>query len=213
MAHIHLPEGSLPLIWALVWWAACVLAIAGAVYYIRNIKAVPGQALTLTGLCTAAAFAIFQIEVPIFGGVHLNLTPLIGILIGPGFGTIVSFIVNIFSAAIGHGGWGLIGANTLINISEITAGYYLYMALGKGSFNTFWRAATAALVALLIGNIVMVTLVVVSGIQGVEQSRIAILYGLAIVVGINMAVAVIESVMTGFMVSYIRKVRPDILAR
>ena len=87
--------------------------------------------ITLAAFCTAAAFAVFQVSIPLFGGVHLNLTPLIGILVGPVIGSFIVLIVNILSAAIGHGGWGLIGANLLVNIIEVIVAYSLFRGLKK----------------------------------------------------------------------------------
>jgi cobalt/nickel transport system permease protein len=39
------------------------------------------------------------------------------------------------------------------------------------------------------------------------------LYGLSLLAGVNMGVAVIEAIVTGYIVSYIEKVRPDMLRR
>jgi len=39
------------------------------------------------------------------------------------------------------------------------------------------------------------------------------LYGLSLLAGVNMGVAVIEAVVTGYVVSYIERVRPDMLRR
>jgi cobalt/nickel transport system permease protein len=47
----------------------------------------------------------------------------------------------------------------------------------------------------------------------VTQSRIDMLYGLSLLAGVNMGVAVIEAVVTGYVVSYIERVRPDMLRR
>ena len=117
MAHIHLPDGSFTLFWVLVWWI-CALALIGAAIRLARRGGLDSRKITVAAFVTAAAFAVFQLEVPLFGGVHLNLTPLIGILVGPVLGSLVVFIVNILSAATGHGGWGLIGANILVNFSD-----------------------------------------------------------------------------------------------
>ena len=82
-------------------------------------------------MLTAASFAIFQVNIPLFGGVHMNLTPLIGILGGPAVGGVIVFIVNVLSAAIGHGGWILIGANVLVNMTEVSAAFGTYKWLVK----------------------------------------------------------------------------------
>jgi cobalt/nickel transport system permease protein len=167
--------------------------------------------LTLAGMCTAASFAIFQVNIPLFGGVHMNLTPLIGILVGPAVGGIIVFLVNILSAAIGHGGWGMIGANTLVNLTEVSIAYGMYYWLGKAKLSSFSRAGIATLAGLLSGNVVLIVIILISGVQGVTQSLTNILYGLTLLVGVNMGVAAIEAVLTGYAVAYIHRVRPDML--
>src|SRR5512137_1806795 len=110
MAHIHLEDGAFSLQWTLVWWIVSIVAIGLCLYWLRNVKKVDNRTITIAGLLTAAAFAVFQVNIPLFGGVHLNLTPLIGILGGPVYGSLIVLIINILSAAFGHGGWALIGA-------------------------------------------------------------------------------------------------------
>ncbi len=109
VAHIHLEDGSFTLFWVIVWWAIALLLISAALFWVRSVKKTDNRKITLAAFCTAAAFAIFQVSIPLFGGVPLNLTPLIGILAGPAIGSFVVLIINILSAAIGHGGWGMIG--------------------------------------------------------------------------------------------------------
>lgn len=211
MAHIHLEDGSFTIFWVAAWWLLAILVIGLCIFYLRKFKKADNRLITLAGLCTAAAFALFQINIPIAGGVHMNLTPLIGILTGPAIGSIIVLIVNIFSAAIGHGGWGLIGANCLVNITEVVTAYFLFKWLGRLKFDTFSRAGIATLLGLFVGNIAMIAIIMISGVQGVNQTAWDIFWGLSIIAGINMIVAVIEAVVTGYIVSYIERVRPDIL--
>jgi len=211
MAHIHLGDGSFTLFWVVFWWIVMVVIVASALAWLRRGPAINNRRLTLAAFCTAAAFAVFQVEIPLFGGVHLNLTPLIGILTGPAIGTLIALIVNILSAAIGHGGWGLIGANTVVNIIEITSAYGIYRVLGSLLQGPFSRAGIATLGALTLGNGAMVAIILISGIQGVTQTAAQILSGLAILVAINLGVAVVEALITGSIVQYIRKVHPEML--
>ena len=211
MAHIHLGDGSFSLIWVIAWWAAMVVIVGISLVWLRRGGPVDNRRITMAAFCTAAAFAVFQVEIPLFGGVHLNLTPLIGILTGPTIGTLIALIVNVLSAAIGHGGWGLIGANTIINIVEITSAYGIYRVLGSLLRGTFSRAGIATLGALTLGNGAMVAIILISGIQGVSQTTAQILSGLAILVAINLGVAVVEVLLTGYIVQYIRRVHPDML--
>jgi cobalt/nickel transport system permease protein len=211
MAHIHLEDGAFSLYWVAVWWIAAIILIGISLWLIRSEKRPDRRKITLAAFCTAAAFALFQVSIPIFGGVHLNLTPLIGILTGPAAGSLVVLIINILSSAIGHGGWGLIGANTLVNIVEVSIGYATFRLLKSTVTDLFSRAGIATIFGLLCGNIVMILIVVISGVQGVNQTSGQILTGLLLIAAVNMGVAVIEAFISGLIVAYIGKVRPDLL--
>jgi cobalt/nickel transport system permease protein len=212
MAHIHLEDGAFSLQWISTWWILSIILVCLCIYWMKKVKKnYDNKVLTIAGMCTAASFAIFQVNIPLFGGVHMNLTPLIGILVGPAVGGIIVFIVNILSAAIGHGGWGMIGANTLVNLTEVSVAYFTYRGLAKAKLSSFSRAGIATLAGLLFGNVTMIVVILVSGIQGVTQRHMDILYGLSLLAGVNMGVAVIEAVLTGYVVSYLQKVRPDML--
>lgn len=211
MAHIHLEDGSFTLQWVLVWWIIALVLIGAALYLLRrDIKPDPKK-ITIAAFVTTAAFALFQVQVPIFGGVHMNLTPLIGILTGPLLGSLIVCVVNILSAAIGHGGWGLVGANIMVNFSEVTVAWFVFQGMKKITLGRFSQAGISAFAALLVGNIVMMGIIIISGIQGIHQSPADLLFGLSLVAAVNMGVAVIEAIISGFVVAYIAKIRPDIL--
>lgn len=211
MAHIHLEDGTFTLFWVAVWWIASLLIIGCSLLWLRSGKKIDSRLITIAAFCTAAVFVIFLIEIPVAGGVHLSMTPLVGILTGPAVGCLIVFIVNILAAAIGHGGWSMIGANLLVNVTEVVVAGALYYLLKKAVKSPFTCAAAATFAGLVCGNAVMVAIILISGVQGVTQSADGVLAGLSLVVAINLAVAVIESVITGFMVAYLMRVRPDLL--
>jgi cobalt/nickel transport system permease protein len=211
MAHIHLPDGAFSIQWIITWWIIAIIILGLCLYWLKKVKKIDNKTITLAAMLTAASFAIFQISIPLFGGVHMNLTPLIGMLAGPAIGGIIVLIVNIFSAAIGHGGWGMIGANLLVNVTEVTVAYSIYRALGKINLDTFSKAGIGTIAGLLLGNITMILIILISGIQGVNQDIPNTLYGLSLLAAVNMGVAIIESFITGYVVSYIMRVRPDML--
>ncbi len=212
MAHIHLPDGAFSIQWIITWWIIAIIILGLCLYWLKKVKKIDNKTITLAAMLTAASFAIFQISIPLFGGVHMNLTPLIGMLAGPAIGGIIVLIVNIFSAAIGHGGWGMIGANLLVNVTEVTVAYGIYKALGKINLDTFSKAGIGTITGVLFGNITMILIILISGIQGVNQDIPNTLYGLSLLAAVNMGVAIIESFITGYVVSYIKRVRPDMLA-
>ncbi|HTY92040.1 MAG TPA: energy-coupling factor ABC transporter permease [Methanocella sp.] len=211
MAHIHLEDGAFSIQWIIIWFIIAIVVLALCVFWVTRIKKIDNRTITVAAMCTAASFAIFQVNLPLFGGVHMNLTSLTGILVGPAIGGIIVLIVNILSAAIGHGGWGMIGANFLVNMAEVTTAYGVYKAMEKIGADTFSKAAVGTLVGLFVGNVIMVAIILISGIQGVNQTMTDTLYGLSLLVAVNMGVAIIESVVTGYVVSYIQRVRPDML--
>jgi len=211
MAHIHLEDGSFTLFWVIVWWALALVIIALALFFLKRQGKTDNRRITIAAFCTAAAFVLFQVDIPIAGGVHISLTPLIGILSGPLIGSFIVFIINILSAAIGHGGWGMIGANTLVNFSEVVVAYGIWKGIKSFLPDVFFRAGTATFCGLVIGNILMMGIILISGIQGVSQSPQQILAGLSLLAAINIAVAVVEALLTGLVISYIGKMRPDLL--
>ncbi|HOX34356.1 MAG TPA: energy-coupling factor ABC transporter permease [Methanoregulaceae archaeon] len=211
MAHIHLEDGSFSLLWVVTWWLLTLLVIGICLFLVRKRGKEKGKTVTIAAFCTAAAFAIFQISIPVFGGIHLNLTPLIGILTGPFLGSLVVLILNLLSAAIGHGGFGMAGANILVNVIEVIIAYLAYRSMKNLVHGGFARAGIATFVALFAGNAAMIGIILVSGIQGVSQSPAQVMYGLSLLAAINMGVAVIEAIITGFVVGYLEKVRPDLL--
>jgi cobalt/nickel transport system permease protein len=211
LAHIHLPDGAFSLVWVIAWFTVAACLMGALLWRFRKNGNVSISELSTASILTALAFAIFQIEVPLFGGVHLNLTPLLGIVLGPVLGSSAALIVNIFSAALGHGGWSLIGANFLINAIEVIAGYYLFKVLSKPIKSRFASAGISTILALTAGNIAMVGIISISGIQGSALTSIEIGQNLIPLVGLNFAMALIEGIITAFIVSYIAKIKPELL--
>ncbi len=210
MAHIHLQDGTFPLAAVCIWWILALLLIGVALWWLR--RAGTGRhRIVLAALLTAAAFAVFQVSIPVLGGVHMNLTPLIGILAGPGAGVLAVFVVNLFSAAVGHGGWGLLGANTLISGAEVIGAYAffrLFRQLGSG-----WGtgAGIATFIALILGSLLMIGIVTLSGISGASTGSAALQAGLLFITALNMGVAAGEAILTAAIVVYLAGRRPDIL--
>lgn len=105
----------------------------------------------------------------------------------------------------------MIGANTLVNFSEVIVAYGMWRGIKLFLQNEFFRAGIATFCGLVIGNIMMMGIILISGIQGVSQSQEQILAGLSLIAAINIGVAVLEALITGLVVSYLLKMRPDLL--
>jgi cobalt/nickel transport system permease protein len=211
MAHIHLPDGAFSIVWVITWFVVSFVFMGILILRYRRSSNVSIGKLSTASILTALVFAIFQIEIPLFGGVHLNLTPLLGILLGPVLGCSAALIVNIFSAALGHGGWSMIGANFLVNSVEVVAGYFLFIVLSKLIKSRFAQAGISTVLALTAGNFVMVGIIVISGIQGSALTSVEIAQNLIPLMVINLALAVVEGIVTAFAVGYAAKVKPELL--
>lgn len=211
VAHIHLEDGAFSPFWVIVWSLAAGGLIALALFLIGRRDASPKR-LAIAAMCTSVGFAVFQVSIPVFGGIHLNLTPLIGILAGPALGSVAALLINVFSAAVGHGGWGMIGANTVVNVTEVVIAYYAYrLVRTRMRLDRFTSGLGAAVAALSVSALAIIAIVAISGLQDSEQTKEEILANMVIIAGINVAVGVIEGVITGYIVNFIGKVRPDLL--
>lgn len=211
MAHVHLEDGAFSIEWVLLWTLIAAGIVSVALYRLGGHK-LPTRKLAIAAMCVAVGFAIFQVEIPVLGGVHINLTPFMGILIGPALGSLAVFVINVFSAAVGHGGWGMIGANTIVNVVEVVLGYLLYKFLrNTANRSRFGSAFGATTIALTISAFVAVAIIVVSEIQGSTQTRAEMLNNMLLLAAANIATGVVEGVMTGYIVSFIGRVRPDLL--
>jgi cobalt/nickel transport system permease protein len=210
MAHIHLGEGSFPL-WAVALWTTAGIALIGTVVYRIRTGGIKTHQIALAGIGAAASFAIFQLNIPVWGGIHMNLTGLVGIIAGPLLGTLIALVVNIFSAALGHGAVGLLGANVLVNASEAIVAYYAFRWLLHMDWDIFPGSAAAATVGLSTGAVLMGVIIVVSGVNGSALPRGDLTIAVAGLVGLNLGVAIIEGLLTGFVVQFLASVRPDLI--
>ncbi|OGS41997.1 MAG: hypothetical protein A3K67_00930 [Euryarchaeota archaeon RBG_16_62_10] len=212
MAHIHLEDGAFSLPWLAIW-SAIALGVLGLALLLLRKRNLSPRALAIAAMCASVGFAASQIEIPVFGGLHLNLTPLIGILVGPSLGTLCALVINVFGAAIGHGGWGMISVNTIVNSIEVLIGFYAYRAM-RGTFRAgrFTSGFTAATGALVVSAFAVAGIVLVSGLQDSQQTGEEALPSIALLLAANVVTGVIEGFVTGYIVSFIGKVRPDLLA-
>jgi cobalt/nickel transport system permease protein len=213
MAHIHLEDGAFTPFWLIVWNLIAFVIIGIALLALKRQEASPRK-LAIAGMCAAVGFAVFQIEVPTpLGPAHMNFTPLIGILVGPGLGSIVVLVVNVFSAAIGHGGWGMIGPNSIVNIVEVVLGYYGFRLFRNGMKRSYyWSGLSSTIIALTVSSLLVVLIVGISEIQGSSLSREQTINNMLVLAVLNIATGIIEGVVTGYVISFLGRVRPDLLA-
>src|SRR5659263_750978 len=72
MAHVHLPDGTFSIQWVIIWWILAIIILGLCLYWLKKIRKIDNNTITLAAMLTAASFAIFQVSIPLFGGVHIN---------------------------------------------------------------------------------------------------------------------------------------------
>ncbi|MGI6527877.1 MAG: energy-coupling factor ABC transporter permease [Caldicoprobacterales bacterium] len=236
MSHIHLPDGVI----APVWWVPAWIVCATLVWlFAKRLKGDEvRRKIPFTGV--VGALMLIFMSVPLgFLPVHLSLAVLCGILAGPGLGFIAVFTVNTILALMGHGGFTTIGLNALVMGSEAVLGYYLFKVL-SAKWGTAGSAVIANLVTLLLSTALMVVIVAsavglpqalpihshdedASHLHSDEAEpvgeqdetpaniRFLSLSGWSAAAVIVLAGILIESVVTGLIVRFFSRVRPDLL--
>src|SRR5438034_1400283 len=125
MTHIMVPDGVLaPWLW-ISGWLLAIACLALALWATRNTDRM--RLVPLAGTMAATMAVVMSLEiVPI--GYEPHLTVLSGILLGPAYGFLATFVFNVLRMLVGDGSVTLLGLNTLILGAETVGGYYLFRA-------------------------------------------------------------------------------------
>jgi cobalt/nickel transport system permease protein len=219
VAHIHLPDGSFTLTWVLIYFTIAAIMIILVVLWmkIKKIKLTTEQK-AMAGILAALMFVITQIPIPApWGGTHLNFTSLLGIMAGPFIALIVDIVVNIFSALIGHGGWTILGANIILYYTESFSGWFIYKFLRRNKIeenkmSRFAAATIATAISLTFGTFLLTIMIGIAGINGVAEPGLDLISKLWLLNAINLIVGAIEAILTGYIIEFIGKIRPDYIS-
>ncbi len=206
---MHIPDGFLT---NRIAGSLDVVSGATILYAARRVQVdFSGRMVPVMGVLAAFVFAAQMFNFPILGGTsgHLIGGTLLSILLGPMAGFLTMATVVIAQALfLQDGGLVALGAN-VFNICAVTcfSGYAIFKFLGGGSaggkrlaFNGFiagWASLlfSSACCALEIG------------ISGAIPLRI----GLSTMVGYHIVVGIIEGMLTAGVLTFLFKVRPDLM--
>ncbi|MCL6473109.1 MAG: energy-coupling factor ABC transporter permease [Firmicutes bacterium] len=225
MSHIHLPDGVIPVFWWVIGYIITAAMLAFSFYRTESM----GLRRKIPLLGIMSALMLIGQSIPLgFIPFHLNLAILSGIVLGPWLGFIAVFITNLFLAFLGHGGITVVGLNTVIVGTEAILGYLLFNAFRRILVPLPFAAATAVILALIFSITLMVGVVSLSNINpamvlserleglrriqapearpSISIPRFVIIIAPFAVIGIA-----IESVVTGLIIRFIEKVRPEII--
>lgn len=158
MSHLHLPDGLLP--WWL--WVGGLMITLGLVFI--ALSRLGKERRKLPVVAVMAAVSLVAMNIPLGLPVHMNLAALAGIILGPLFGFLAIFVVNLFNALVGHGGLTMVGINSLLVGSEAIVAGLLFVALG-GARRLLAGSAASVLAALLVSTLLVFA---VTGVAGVS---------------------------------------------
>jgi cobalt/nickel transport system permease protein len=167
MAHLHLPDGVIPLWVCALFFGIVIVTLGVSIFILRKYKTDPKKRI-LAALLTAVVLIAMQIPIPIAGGfAHLSLVPLLGLLLNPPLAFLSVIVLNLFCAMVGHGGITTLGINIFaMGVIEVWTAFILFHCLGKaarGQF-VFSRAVIATATALIISTLFIGWLVSVVGV-------------------------------------------------
>ena len=224
MTHIMVPDGVLaPWLW-ISGWVLAAAGIALALWTTRSgdrFRLVP-LAGVLAGVMTLVMS--FQIA-PLAYEPHL--TALAGIVLGPAYGFLAVFVFNVLRMLLGDGAVTLLGLNTVLLGLEAALAWLVYRALARPIGGTPVRsgvaAALATLVALAAATVLFLVLVALGASSLAEIAEEGVLERLGTsdpvfgafataVLGLGAIGWVVEAVVVGAIVAFLRAVRPGLVA-
>ncbi|HIH45105.1 MAG TPA: energy-coupling factor ABC transporter permease [Candidatus Methanoperedenaceae archaeon] len=214
---MHIAEGFLPYPWWILWFVACLPAVAYGVHRIVNLtEALPMMRTTLA-LSGAFAFVLSALKIPSITGStsHATGTGFGAILLGPAIVSVLGLIVLLFQALLlAHGGLTTLGANLFaMGIIGPVIAWLFYRVCARTGMSFYYSVLLAAFmgdIATYITTSLQLALAFPAASGGVIASFRAFLAIFAIT---QLPLALIEGILTAGICRYIHELRPDILQR
>ena len=206
---MHIPDGFL------TNRVACSLDVvsgASILYAARRAKVdFSGRMVPVMGVLAAFVFAAQMLNFPILGGTsgHLIGGTLLAILLGPIAGFLTMSTVVIAQALfLQDGGLIALGAN-IFNICAVTcfSGYAIFKLLGGGSV----RGKRLAFIGFIAGWSSLLFSSACCALEMGLSGAVPLRIGLSTMIGYHMIVGVIEGMLTAGVLTFLLKVRPDLL--
>ncbi|MDI6724599.1 MAG: energy-coupling factor ABC transporter permease [Methanobacterium sp.] len=202
---MHLPDGLIPLWQSVIYW---ILTIAILIIYLfklsRNEET--EKRTVYTAIFAAAAVTVSSISIPSPFGVpmHFFLIPIVAILLGPLSGAFVAFLCLIVQfLLLGFGGITTMGANTLTIGVALSFSTYIFYKLSF-ELNESLSVFSGTLMGIVIATLTQVVILVAAGVATLEML-------MATLIPFYLFIGVIEGVANVFIVSFIAKVKPELL--
>lgn len=208
---MHIQDGFIVGKWAVGWYGTAAIFMIKGIYDIKKRTEATMSFKPLLGLISAAVFFISVLPVPMPGlgtSSHATGTPMAAILVGPFVTTVLTFIALLLQAAFfAHGGFTTLGANTF---SMGVVGSFIGYGIFKLGRKMGLSLGLAACVAGITGDLAVYT---ASSFQlaygGIKELPVIAFIG--VYMPTQLPLSILEGLITGGMLRYISRVRPDIL--
>ncbi len=181
-----------------------VLSLGGISLGLKNIKE---PNLPKVAILSSASFVASFIHIPIGpSSAHLVLNGLIGLILG--WAAFPSIFLGLFLQALlfQFGGFTTLGVNTFSMSFPGVLSYYLFSKmLLKGNIRA-WLGGFLAGTFSIISGALLISLALIE----TEKSFIGLAGTLLVT---HLPIAIVEGIITGFIVVYLKKVKPELVER
>jgi cobalt/nickel transport system permease protein len=207
---VHIPDGFLTNRIAI---SLDVISGAGILFASRRVKVdLSGRLVPIMGVLAAFVFAAQMLNFPILGGTsgHLIGGSLLAILLGPIAGSLTMATVIMAQALfLQDGGLIALGAN-IFNIGLLTcfSGYAIFRLTGGASE----KGKLLLLPGFLAGWASVMISAACCALEMALSGAIPLHVGLTTMLGYHAIVGIIEGMLTAGVLSFLHKVRPDLLS-
>jgi cobalt/nickel transport system permease protein len=204
--NMHIPDGFLD---AKTFSAFGFISALGVGIAIKNThKKLGEKQVPMVGVLAAFIFAAQMLNFPVAGGTsgHFVGGTLAAILLGPSAGILIMSTILIIQCLIFQdGGLTALGAN-IFNMGIIGAavGYYIYRILKTLIRNTFISAFISGWISVVLGASFCAIELSISNTCPLKVA-------LPAMASIHALIGIGEGLITAFVLSFISKVRPDLL--
>lgn len=212
---MHLAEGILPLKWAAVWYAVAVPFVAKGINDVKKKAAkIPGFK-PLLGLMAAAVFIISCMPVPVpTAGTcsHPCGTGISAILLGPVMSILITSVALFIQALfLAHGGITTWGADVVsMGIAGSFAAFFTFKILRRFKVSLFMSGFAAGLLADW-ATYTMTSFELASALHGTKGLLQLFITILVAFIPTQLPLGILEGFLTGGMIAFVAKRRPDIL--
>ncbi|MHB1033191.1 MAG: cobalt transporter CbiM [Pirellulales bacterium] len=183
--------------------AGAALTAAGTAIALRKLDY---EQVPRVAVLSSTFFVVSLIQVPLGpASEHLTLNGLVGLVLG--WAAFPAMLIALFlQAALGVGGLTALGVNTLNMALPAVACYYLFNRAARNGTHTaaFWYGFAAGAIAIL-ASATMTALTLLAAGDAFRNVSLLMLLG-------HLPLAVIEGLVTGSVVVFLRKVQPELLA-